>query len=179
MKHKVYIALFLAAFVAAVGILSGCEPHTKTIGPAAPLLRLHIRADSNAERDQAAKLALVTLVTQFTEDALAEVTCLSEAKQATEKLLPRIKSLCDAYLAEQGFAYRSRAFLSYEFFPERSYENFVLQSGYYDALVITLGAGRGDNWWCVIYPPLCYIEAAHGGSAVYKSKIAEIFKKYF
>ena len=55
----------------------------------------------------------------------------------------------------------------------------MVESGYYDALILELGAGKGDNWWCVIYPPLCYLEANGTGGIRYRSKIKEIWDKYF
>jgi stage II sporulation protein R len=67
-----------------------------------------------------------------------------------------------------------------EKFPTRSYDGFVLEGGFYDALIIKLGAGEGDNWWCVVYPPLCFLEAEYtdGQGIKYKSKIFEIIENW-
>ena len=54
----------------------------------------------------------------------------------------------------------------------------VVESGYYDALIVELGDGAGDNWWCVVYPPLCYVAAGGEGSVEYRSLIAELWKKF-
>ena len=81
------------------------------------------------------------------------------------------------YLVTEIYVYKSRAVLREELFPTRTYDNLTLESGFYDALIVELGEGKGDNWWCVVYPPLCFVESGHG--YVYKSKIVEIIKNFF
>ena len=83
-------------------------------------------------------------------------------------------------LAQNGFAYTSDAQLKKEIFPTRSYDGIVFEQGEYDALVVNLGSGKGDNWWCVVYPPLCFVGGElTGGGVVYKSKLEEIVKEFF
>ena len=83
----------------------------------------------------------------------------------------------DKILREHGFTYGARASLRQEEFPTRVYEDITLSAGVYDALILELGTGEGDNWWCVVYPPLCF--AGGNGNVVYKSKIAEIIRNFF
>jgi stage II sporulation protein R len=79
-------------------------------------------------------------------------------------------------LKENGFTYTSRASIRQEEFPTRTYGDFTLESGVYDALIVELGTGEGDNWWCVIYPPLCF--TAGNGNVTYISAIQQIIKKW-
>ena len=60
-------------------------------------------------------------------------------------------------LRQKGFNYVSNVKINNEYFPSRTYENTTLESGYYDAVIIELGEAKGDNWWCVMYPPLCFV----------------------
>ena len=75
------------------------------------------------------------------------------------------------------FTVGSEALIRNEKFPTRVYGELTLDCGYYDALIINLGSGKGDNWWCVVYPPLCF--TGEGQNYVYKSKIHEIIKRFY
>ena len=79
-------------------------------------------------------------------------------------------------LKEQGFAYSASAEIKKESFPTRVYGEYTLPAGEYSALIIRLGSGKGDNWWCVVYPPLCF--ASTDTDVIYKSKIQEIIEKW-
>ena len=85
--------------------------------------------------------------------------------------------MCDETLYANGKNYRSRVIVCREYFPTRAYESVVVESGVYDALIIELGEGAGDNWWCVIYPPLCFVKSEDDGVR-YKSRIAELWRRF-
>ena len=80
-------------------------------------------------------------------------------------------------LARNGFDYAARAEVRTEEFPTRVYGDYTLPAGTYTALIVELGSGKGDNWWCVVYPPLCFAGSSQG-NVVYKSKIAEIIENW-
>lgn len=143
------------------------------------LLRLHIRANSNSDIDQAVKLKVRDSVVAYLESELISIDDFELAKKEINKRKSEIKRIADKTLADNGFSYTASVSLNNEFFPTRMYESVVVESGYYDALIIQLGAGAGDNWWCVIYPPLCYVEATYGSGFRYKSKIKELIDLYF
>lgn len=170
------IIILLLIFVNSI-IFSGCASHTIT--EEYQLIRIHIRANSNGEKDQGVKLLVRDEITSYLETELKDVTDVTNAHEMISKRLTALMKIADAVLEKNGFTYKSKAKLNEEFFPTRSYEDIVVESGYYDALIIELGSGEGDNWWCVIYPPLCYLEAEANEGFSYKSKISEIFEKYF
>ena len=91
--------------------------------------------------------------------------------------LEEIEKVADSVLNENGFSYSSKAGVRNELFPTRKYDDLVLDGGYYDALIIELGDAKGDNWWCVVYPPLCF--TGEGQGYQYKSKIKEIIDNFF
>mgnify|MGYP002521854701 CR=1 FL=1 len=82
---------------------------------------------------------------------------------------------------QAGLNYKSNIKIDREVFPTRTYEGYTLESGIYDAIIVELGSAKGNNWWCVIYPPLCFTNysSANNQSVVYKSKIWGIIKQFF
>lgn len=141
-------------------------------------LRIHIRAESNSESDQKVKYAVKEALVSFLTPIVAECETVGEAKAVIENNLADIERVADGVLYKNGFLYKSKAKINNEKFPTRTYGEFTLESGYYDALIVELGSGKGDNWWCVVYPPLCFTGSDAGYT--YRSKILEIidgFKK--
>lgn len=158
-------------------IFFGCVEHTK-FEPNYTLLRLHIRANSNSDDDQNVKMAVKEKVATFLEERLQGTTQFSEAYEKVKGMLDDIESVAKTELVNCGQSYGARARLNNEYFPTRKYYDVVVSSGYYDALIIELGDGSGDNWWCVIYPPLCFSGSAGNGKIVYRSKIKELWDKF-
>lgn len=142
----------------------------------AEYLRIHIRADSNEEEAQAVKYKVKDAVVKLLTPHIAECRTEEDAEKMLESLIPEIERTADGVLAVSGFSYRSKASVRREEFPTRVYENLTLEQGFYDALIIELGTGEGDNWWCVVYPPLCFTGGECG--YVYKSKILEIIRDF-
>ncbi|MDY6366940.1 MAG: stage II sporulation protein R [Clostridia bacterium] len=143
----------------------------------AEYLRIHIRANGNSEEEQAVKYVVKDRVVDYLAPILAGCESKEKALKTLEDSLSGIESVCDKTLAEQGFSYKAKASVRKENFPTRTYDNLTLDGGIYDALIIELGSGKGDNWWCVAYPPLCFTQAKV--SYIYKSKIYEIIKNFF
>lgn len=134
-------------------------------------MRLHIRANSNCSIDQEVKIKVRDEINAYIEDNV-DRSSYSAAYADIEDSLDELARIASVVLGQNGFCYGARARLSYEYFPTRMYGETVVADGYYDALIIELGDGAGDNWWCVIYPPLCY-----GSKFEYKSFFAELFGK--
>lgn len=141
-------------------------------------LRLHVRANSDGAADQAVKYAVKEAVVECLLPVAASCESKEEAMAAVEASLGAIERAADAVLAAEGFSYTSRAELKREEFPARVYDGVTLEAGVYDALIVSLGTGAGANWWCVVYPPLCF--AGEGtGDVRYASRIAEIIRDFF
>ena len=136
--------------------------------------RIHIRANSNSEADQNVKYIVKDAVVDFLIPLLSDVETKDEAEDVMNANLDQIEEVADEVLLENGFTYKSSAYISFEEFPTREYDDLVLEEGYYDALILALGTGSGDNWWCVVYPPFCFLETKNSENYVYISKIWEI-----
>ncbi len=169
---KFFVCALLVAATIAVALL--CLPSSPK---ADAYLRVHIRANSNGEKDQAVKYLVKDEAVKYLTPVVAGCETKDEAMKMIEKELPALERLAERVLSEKGFSYGARASLRQEEFPTRVYEEVTLGAGVYDALILELGTGEGDNWWCVVYPPLCF--SAGNGNVVYKSKIAEIINSFF
>lgn len=140
-------------------------------------LRVHIRAHSNDEEDQAVKYAVRDAVVRYLTPVVAQSESKEDAIQAVQAHLQGVEETAVRTLRELGFSYGAKAQLKREQFPTRIYDGRTLAAGVYDALILSLGTGKGDNWWCVVYPPLCFTGA--GGNVLYKSKILEIIQRFY
>ncbi|MBQ3221011.1 MAG: stage II sporulation protein R [Clostridia bacterium] len=140
-------------------------------------LRIHIRADSNESEAQAVKYLVRDELVHFLTPLVAEYATKEEAIKGVRGQISAIERVAKNTLAKNGFAYGARARFEKESFPTRVYGEYTLPAGEYLALVVELGSGKGDNWWCVVYPPLCFA-SPKGEQVIYKSKIAEIIKSW-
>ena len=139
-------------------------------------LRIHVRADSNENSAQAVKYAVRDKVVAYLTPLVATYQTKQEAQLGIEQNLENIAKVATETLREEGFSYGAKAEIRKEKFPTRVYDGYTLPAGEYSALIISLGRGEGDNWWCVVYPPLCF--AGTGADVVYKSKIKEIIARW-
>ena len=146
----------------------------------ADFLRIHIRADSNDAADQNVKYEVKSAVVDYLTPYLVNATTKKQAMNIVKSHLSDIERVCDRVLLQNGFSYKSHAKLTEEQFPDRTYGDVTLEAGVYDALIIELGSGSGNNWWCVVYPPLCFVGGEGNGTnqIVYKSKLMEIIEKW-
>ncbi len=141
-------------------------------------LRLHIRADSNLPEAQAVKYKVKDAVVTYLTPYIAECNTKQKAENMLNQQLLNVERVADYVLSVNGFDYKSNAEIKTEEFPTRFYNDFQLEKGFYDALIIELGSGSGDNWWCVVYPPLCFT-GEEGGGYTYRSKIKDIIDGFF
>lgn len=176
---KLIVISFLIALIAGVfaffaGSLKGAAPDPES---ADSYLRVHIRANSNSAEDQEVKYKVRDKVVAFLTPVVAECETKEEAIKKIGENLSGASRVADETLKENGYFYGARASIRQEEFPTRVYGQATLAAGVYDALIVELGTGEGDNWWCVVYPPLCF----GGGNCKveYQSKIAEIVKRFF
>ena len=172
----VFFALFILIATAAAAVLA--SPEGAQAEPAA-YLRMHVRANSDSEADQAVKYAVKDALVEYLIPVAAACSTKEQAMAAVGARLPALAAVADGVLAEAGFAYGAKASLRKEEFPARVYDGVTLEAGVYDALILELGAAAGQNWWCVVYPPLCFSGAATGGNVQYGSRLWEIIQGFF
>ena len=123
------------------------------------IIRLHVVANSDSSADQAIKLHVRDAVLAAARQALQGA---GDPQQAIAQALPALEAAANAALAAQGSRDTARVSFRRELFPTRDYDTFSLPSGVYRSLRVTIGAGGGHNWWCVIFPSLCVPATADG-----------------
>ena len=119
------------------------------------VLRLHVLANSDSEADQALKRKVRDSVLETASAILADCPDRETAEQRLSAALPEIEDAARARIAAEGGKQTVTAELRPTVFPTREYEDFTLPAGEYLALRVVLGEGKGHNWWCVVFPPLC------------------------
>lgn len=131
-------------------------------GIAAKVVRFHVLANSDSEADQALKLAVRDRVLAEYGALLGECASKEESLAALAGAQQAISETALAAVREAGYAYPVRVSLVREEFPQKEYDTLSFPAGVYDALRIEIGAGEGQNWWCVCYPQMCFVDAAWG-----------------
>ena len=174
---KRYIFVFLMLIVSAVSatlLLISCDRPQKS-----DYIRIHVRANSDSEEDQTVKLAVRDAIVQYFAPLSAGVQSKAEMWRLLKSKKEEIAKVANDTLRSCGYEYDSRIRLGSETFPTKTYGDLTLEAGEYDAVIVELGSGKGKNWWCVAYPPLCFIAAEETGKeeVEYRSWIAELFRK--
>ena len=141
-------------------------------------LRLHIRANSNFKEDQVVKYEIKDLVVDYLTNYMQNVESKEEAINIINENKNSLVNNINNLLKLRGFDYRANIVIKNEKFPTRVYNNeLTLEEGYYDAIIVELGEAKGDNWWCVAYPPLCFV--TNDENVEYRSFIYDCIIKLF
>lgn len=158
--EKAILCAFLTAVVAmsatgATVFASQCRDVRQKV------LRLHILANSDSAADQALKLKVRDRILASSATLFSSSASLSQAEAGVKRNLPQIEAVAQDELRKNGSSDSVRAEVVHMYFATRTYGDVTLPAGNYDALRIRIGAGKGHNWWCVLFPPLC-LPAAEG-----------------
>lgn len=129
------------------------------------IIRLHVKANSDTEEDQALKLKVRDRILKETAPLLEKSESIEETRAIVKENLDNIKSIAEEVIKEEGKDYKVEVNFGMTSFPTRKYGEMVLPAGEYEALLVTIGEGKGQNWWCVMFPPLCFVEMTHGIAA--------------
>lgn len=152
------LALILGVLCALVGGFWLGEEQTQL---ADRVIRFHVIANSNSQEDQELKLQVRDAVLAATEDFYPQGADLETARAAVSSHLGELARTGQETVEAAGYSYPVTASLERCWFPTKEYDGFALPAGEYTALRVVIGAGEGENWWCVAFPPLC-LGAASG-----------------
>ncbi len=144
--------------ITAVLFLGGIKIRQQSLqqGIAEKILRFHVLAASDTEEDQELKLKVRDAVGAYMEEELADALDKSESEELVRLHLGEIEAVAEQTIKEEGYDYPVTASLAYVEFPEKTYGAYVFPAGTYEALEVVIGEGKGHNWWCVMYPNLCF-----------------------
>ena len=126
------------------------------------IIRFHVRANSDSDQDQALKLKVKDSVVDYLQTAMKESDSKENSITYIKNHLDEITAIADATIKKEGYNYKATAYITNEFFPTKVYGDVTIPCGNYDAFRIDIGSSSGQNWWCVLYPPLCFVEGSYG-----------------
>lgn len=126
------------------------------------ILRFHVLANSDSEEDQALKLKVKNAVLDYMKKGLSEDADLEDTKEFIKVNATDIKTLAESIISEEGYTYPVSLSLEPWYFPTKSYGDLTFPCGTYEAFRIVIGDGDGKNWWCVLYPSLCFVDVSYG-----------------
>ena len=162
-KSRLHAVELLLLTAVGVFLLSGALSLQTQSALADKVVRLHVLANSDSEADQSLKLTVRDAVLAETEVLLEGVENRDTAAQVLRAQLPQLRRTAERTMAEQGSHYPVEVRLETAEFPTKTYDGFALPAGEYLALRVLIGEAAGQNWWCVVFPPLCSAAASEVG----------------
>lgn len=165
MKNNVILFIISAVIVyifSGMEIVNGdssSEKFQKNL--ASKIVRFHVIANSDTEEDQNLKLKVKDAVVTYTEKILRDSESLEETCKIIDSHTNEIIKIADNVIEENGYNYKVT--IEYEncYFPAKTYGDITFPPGYYNSYNIRIGDSKGKNWWCVLYPPLCFVDSIH------------------
>jgi stage II sporulation protein R len=137
---------------------------------AGKLIRFHVIANSDDKIDQGLKLKIRDSVLEYVSPKLKDCKNIEESRKIINNEDKIIKKISETIIKENGFKYSVTTALSQEYFPVKTYGNITLPQGKYEAYRIIIGTGTGQNWWCVMFPPLCFVDITKGNVSYEKTE---------
>lgn len=142
-------------------------------------IRLRVIPNSNSEYDQSIKLKVKNLLEYKMYNMLKNTNGVKKAREIIKSNITDIDKDINELLIKENYDLSYTINYGKNYFPKKEYRGVTYNEGYYESLVVTLGKGEGDNWWCVLFPPLCLLEAKENDKVEYKFFVQELFERFF
>lgn len=126
------------------------------------VVRFHVVANSDSQDDQDLKLKVKEAVVSYISPILAKSEDIHQSKKILSERHEQVLQIANDIIRLNGYNYVVTAGFEYTYFPTKSYGAFTFPPGNYEAFMIRIGESKGKNWWCVLYPPLCFVDISHG-----------------
>lgn len=169
MKRTHAVIIFSA--LAAILFLSGIECSRQIASDS--LIRIHVLADSNQEQDQQLKLLVKDDIVAYLQPLLMQSSSIEESRRIIQTHMPQLEKTARQTLLNNGCNDKITLQYGHFDFPVKYYGSFSLPAGNYEALRILIGEGQGRNWWCVLFPPLCFSDSNVSASGKYTSQMPD------
>lgn len=162
-NKKIIISSISIGFIFTVlfGIFTNVYANNVQSGIAGQVIRFHVLANSDSEEDQNLKLKVRDGILAEFKDELEKSENISQTREILLNNMDKIKECAEVIIQQEGYNYTVSASLSIDKFPTKDYGDISFPAGKYEALRIVIGEGKGKNWWCVMFPPLCFVDATH------------------
>lgn len=164
------IALLLGL---ALALITGSWAGFRQQELATRVVRLHVLANSDSEVDQALKLEVRDAVLTLANTYLVGSDSTEQAKEVLTQHLQPLADAAAKTISEQGYDYPVRVSLETTYFPTKEYADFSLPAGVYQGLRVEIGQAEGHNWWCVVFPPLCFSSVSEQSQEAIRSGLTE------
>lgn len=164
-KHRLKI-VGIILMVAVTGVLmylygEATEGRREQRAIAEQIIRLHVIANSDTEEDQKLKMKVKETIVTYLRGEMQDAVSVDEARQAIVEHLPEIEEIATEKMRAEGYDYTAEATLGESYFPVKEYGDLTFPAGDYEALRVRLGKSEGRNWWCVMYPTLCFVDSTY------------------
>lgn len=173
MKKTIILLLFIFGFYFIIS-----DVMAKNIEIPEDAIRIRVVPNSNSDYDQKVKGKVRDELQTSMYNLLKDTKSSGDARKVIEENLDSIKNNVGQVLEREKYNKNYDVNFGMNYFPEKEYKGVKYEEGYYESLLVTLGEGKGDNWWCVLFPPLCLIEAEESTDVEYKSIVKELLDKY-
>ena len=167
-KIKIRLSILVLSLILVVSIMTiSISGEVKKISTASQdykekLIRFHVLANSDSEKDQNLKLKVRDAIIDYLQPKLLQSKSIEESEIIIKKEYEQIEKISKNIILENGYNYDIKVGIDYSEFPTKQYSNVVLPAGEYKALRVIIGEGNGKNWWCVMFPPLCFVDEEKG-----------------
>lgn len=160
-KNILLLSIFIGAFITLVFMLA-TKSYSYNIqkGIADEVIRLHVLANSDEDYDQQLKIKVKDGIVKMLENELHNSMSKDETRIILLQNLDKIEDKAKEIIEENGYNYNVSAKITFGNFPTKQYGDVVLPAGEYEALKVEIGEAKGKNWWCVMFPPLCFVDAS-------------------
>ncbi|ABK62525.1 MULTISPECIES: stage II sporulation protein R [Clostridium] len=175
MKKVLAIMISLIILTGSILVISYMKADASQKSIAEKVIRFHVIANSDSTEDQALKLKVRDNVLKYISPKLKNSKSIEESREIIKENNYEINKIAVKTIEENGYTYTVKSKLSHENFPVKTYGNITLPQGNYEAYRIIIGNGQGHNWWCVMFPPLCFTDITKGDVEVKKTD--EMMKK--
>ena len=129
---------------------------------ASKIIRFHVRANSDSDEDQTLKLVVKDAIVSFLSEQMKSSDSKDSSTAYLSSHIEEIETVALEVIRSQGYNYTVDAYMTTEYFPTKSYGDVTIPCGEYDAFRIDIGENAGKNWWCILYPPLCFVQGSYG-----------------
>ena len=169
--------VLIIAIITSILIYSEIKKDTVVIPNSA--IRLRVIPNSNSAQDQNIKKQVKTYLEKNTYNILKDEKSIKEARKKINENIPVIEENVDRIFKDNNYDVPYNVNYGYNYFPSKTYRGITYKEGYYESIVISIGAAEGDNWWCVLFPNLCLADLEQKDNTEYKSWVIETINKIF
>ena len=173
MKKNIIIILVI------LGVVFFSKTKAETLIIPKEAIRLRVVANSDSKYDQQIKMKVSEQLQQDIYKLVKNTKKVEEAREKITNNLDNIDKSINNIFKKNNYNMDYNINFGYNYFPEKEYKQVKYKEGYYESIVITIGDGKGDNWWCVLFPNLCLVDLENNEQIEYKSWVAEKLNKIF